>query len=294
MNLWEAIFLGALQGATEFFPVSSSGHLVVGQTLLDLDIPGVQFEVAVHVATLLSVLVVYRGRIIDLLSGALNRDAGAWRYVGLLAVATLPAGILGVFLGDAIEALFESPFVPATAFLITGAILWSTRKAIGLGDKRNDRREDRGNDRREGGPVDGRGNGQRDGPGQGKPFGWGVALLIGFAQAFALVPGISRSGTTVAMALWLGVAAEEAAAFSFLMAIPAIAGAALLQIPDLAQDGLTLSGAALAAGSVVAAITGILAIKGFVALLERKTFHRFAIYCWGLGLAFLAYLIVLG
>ena len=262
MTVWEAVFLGFLQGATEFFPVSSSGHLVVGQTLLGLEIPGVQFEVAVHVATLLSVLVFYRGRLIDLMYGTLRRDRDAWRYVGLLALATLPAGIVGVFFGDAIEGLFESPFVPATAFLVTGAILWSTRRALGRGDGR-------------------------------KP-GWGVALLIGFAQAFALVPGISRSGTTVAMALWLGVTAEEAAAFSFLMAIPAIGGAALLQIPDLASEGLTLSGAALAAGSIVAAITGVLAIKAFVALLERRAFHRFAIYCWALGAAFLFYLFALG
>ena len=262
MSVWEAVFLGALQGATEFFPVSSSGHLVVGQTLLGLEISGVQFEIAVHVATLISVVVIYRGRLIDLLYGTLRRDGDAWRYVGLLALATLPAGIVGVFFRDAIEGLFESPFVPATAFLVTGAILWSTRRALAREDWK-------------------------------KP-GWGVALLIGFAQAFALVPGISRSGTTVAMALWLGVAAEEAAAFSFLMAIPAIAGAALLQMPDLASQGLTLSGAALAAGSIVAALTGILAIKAFVTLLARKTFHRFAIYCWALGLGFLLYLFVLG
>ena len=262
MSVWEAVFLGALQGATEFFPVSSSGHLVVGQTLLGLEVRGVQFEVAVHVATLISVLVVYRSRLTDLLYGALRKDGEAWRYVGLLALATLPAAIVGVFFGDAIEVLFENPFVPATAFLVTGAILWSTRRVLGREDWK-------------------------------KP-GWGVALLIGFAQAFALVPGISRSGTTVAMALWLGVTAEEAAAFSFLMAIPAIAGAGLLQIPDVASQGLTLSPTALAAGSIVAAITGILAIKGFVALLARKTFHRFAIYCWALGLGFLLYLFVLG
>ncbi len=118
--------------------------------------------------------------------------------------------------------------------------------------------------------------------------------MIGFAQVLALVPGISRSGTTVAMALWLGLAAEEAAAFSFLMAIPAIAGAALLQMPGVASQGLTLPGTALAMGSIVAAITGILAIKGFVALLERRAFHRFAIYCWALGAAFLIYLFASG
>ena len=254
--------LGALQGATEFLPVSSSGHLVVGQTLLGLEIQGVQFEVAVHVATLISVLVMYRGRLMDLLYGTFRRDGDAWRYMGLLAAATLPAGLVGVFFRDSIEGLFESPFVPATAFLVTGAILWSTRRALGREDCK-------------------------------KP-GWGVALLIGFAQAFALVPGISRSGTTVAMALWLGVAAEEAAAFSFLMAIPAIAGAALLQIPELTSQGLTLSGTALAVGSVVAAITGILAIKAFVVLLARRAFHRFAIYCWALGTAFLIYLFAFG
>jgi len=262
VNVWEAILLGALQGVTEFFPVSSSGHLVVGQKLLGLEVPGVQFEVAVHVATLFSVLVIYRSRLIELVVGALRKDRDAWRYVGLLALATLPAAIVGVLFRDRIEALFESPFVPATAFLVTGTILWSTRRVLGRKDWK-------------------------------KP-GWGVALLIGFAQAFALVPGISRSGTTVAMALWLGLAAEEAAAFSFLMAIPAIAGAAVLLMPDVASQGLTLPGTALAAGSIVAAITGILAIKGFVALLERGAFHRFAIYCWALGVAFLIYLFAFG
>ena len=262
MNVWEAILLGALQGVTEFFPVSSSGHLVVGQKLLGLEVPGVQFEVAVHVATLFSVLVIYRSRLFDLLVGALRKDRDAWRYVGLLAVATLPAAIVGVLLRDRIEVLFESPFVPATAFLVTGTILWSTRRLLGRKDSK-------------------------------KP-GWSVALLIGLAQAFALVPGISRSGTTVAMALWLGLAAEEAAAFSFLMAIPAIAGAAFLQMPDVASQGLTLPGTVLVAGSIVAGITGILAIKGFVAVLERRAFHRFAIYCWALGAVFLIYLFAFG
>jgi undecaprenyl-diphosphatase len=262
VSVWEAVVLGMLQGATEFLPVSSSGHLVVGQTLLGLEIPGVQFEVTVHVATLVSVLVIYRDRLIRLLRGALGGDREAWKYAGLIALATLPAGVVGVFFLDAIEGLFESPWVPAIAFLVTGAILWSTRRALGRAASKT--------------PT------------------WRAALLIGLAQAFALVPGISRSGTTVAMALWLGVTAEEAAAFSFLMAIPAIGGAGLLQVPDLVSQGLTLSGAAVATGFIVAAFTGILAIKAFVALLERRAFHHFAFYCWTLGALFLLYLFTVG
>jgi undecaprenyl-diphosphatase len=118
------------------------------------------------------------------------------------------------------------------------------------------------------------------------------AIFIGLAQAFALVPGISRSGSTVAMALWLGVAPVEAAAFSFLMAIPTIGGAALLQLSDLSSGDPSLSTAALVAGSVVAAVTGVVAIRAFVALLARRAFYRFGIYCWVLGVAFLIYLLV--
>ena len=118
MSVWEAVFLGALQGATEFLPISSSGHLVVGQTLLGLEIRGVQFEVAVHVATLISVLVIYRDRLIELASGTLRLDRDALRYIGLLALASLPAGIVGVYSsGTQIEGLFESPLVPAVRFL---------------------------------------------------------------------------------------------------------------------------------------------------------------------------------
>ena len=260
MTLWEALLLGFVQGATEFLPVSSSGHLVVGQALLGLEILGVRFEVAVHVATLISVLVIYRTRLRDLLGGVIRGDPAARRYLGLLALATAPAAFIGVFYGTAIKALFENPLVPATAFLVTGSILWSTRWIRG---------------------------------GQAvRQLGARGAIFIGLAQAFALVPGISRSGSTVAMALWLGVAPVEAAAFSFLMAIPTIGGAALLQLSDVSSGDPSLSTAALVAGSVVAAVTGVVAIRAFVALLARRAFYRFGIYCWVLGVAFLIYLLV--
>jgi undecaprenyl-diphosphatase len=116
-----------------------------------------------------------------------------------------------------------------------------------------------------------------------------VAFAIGVAQAFALVPGISRAGATVVAALWLGVQAREAAAFSFLMSVPAIAGAAILQIPDLG-GGVDIGSGALLVGALAAGVTGILAIRTFVALLARESFHLFAPYCWAVGAGFLLYL----
>jgi undecaprenyl-diphosphatase len=249
MTLWESFILGLVQGATEFLPVSSSGHLVMVETVLGVDQAGVVFEVAVHLATLVSILLFYRTRVWDLAKGALGGDAAALRYVGLLVVATIPAGVVGVLWKDAIEGLFEMPAAPAVALLITGAILWSSR-----------------------GPL---------ASAKGTLPGWGAALVI--------VPGISRSGTTVVAALWLGIEAREAAAFSFLMAVLAIAGAAVLQIPDLAA--VTGPGwGVLLVGGVSAGVTGVLAIRTFVAVLAHRAFHLFAPYCWAVGLLFLAYL----
>lgn len=257
MNSWEAALLGILQGATEFLPVSSSGHLVIGQALLGLELPGVAFEVAVHVATLLSVVVVYRDRLVGLAVGAAKREGGAWRYLGLLALATAPAAVVGVAFRGMIEAMFDSMWITGVAFLVTGALLWSARAT--------QQREDR-----------------KTAPGAKE------AGLIGLAQAFALVPGISRSGTTVVVALWLGLEAREAAAFSFLLSIPAIAGAAVLQAPEILAGSAPVAGMPMAVGAGLAAIVGVVAIRAFVAVLANKSFHRFAYYMWGLGIAVLA------
>ena len=259
MSLWEALVLGFVQGATEFLPVSSSGHLVIGQAVLGIDIEGVAFEVAVHVATLVSILLVYRTRVSDLLRGAVRREREAFEYMGLIVAATIPAGLLGVFAKDRIEALFDNPYAPGIALLVTGSFLWTSRAAQGRG--------------------------------QAVRPTLAAAVLIGVAQACALVPGISRSGATVVAAMWLGLEAREAAAFSFLMAVPAIAGAAVLQIPDLGATGAQgLSASVLIGGSIVAGVTGVLAIRTFVAMLARRSFHFFAPYCWIVGAVYLGYL----
>jgi undecaprenyl-diphosphatase len=252
MTALEALLLGALQGATEFLPVSSSGHLVLGQVLMGISVPGITFEVLVHVATLLSVLVVYRGRILTLAEGALvKREADAWRYLLFLAVATFPVAVVGLLFGDRIEAAFNSPATVGVALLFTGTILFTTRWAL----------------RRASSPR----------------ITLRIAILVGLAQCVALIPGVSRSGSTVVTALWLGVAPVEAAAFSFLMSVPAILGAAILHLPELGESAGEIRVGALAGGFVAAALVGILAIRLFVRMLRDRSFPLFAWYCWGVG-----------
>lgn len=259
MSFWEAVVLGALQGASEFLPVSSSGHLVMGQALLGLDLPGILFEVVVHVATLASVLVAYRVRLFELIRGALlDRSADAWRYIGCLALGTLPVAVIGLAFGDRIESLFSSPAVVGVALMVTGVILLSSRWAL-----RRSLETD---------------------------LGLRIALVIGLAQCLALVPGISRSGTTVVTALWLGVAPVHAAAFSFLLSIPAIGGAAVLSLPDLGQGAATIGAPVLITAAVVAGAVGVLAIRTFVAMLKNRSFPAFAGYCVAVGALFLVWL----
>jgi undecaprenyl-diphosphatase len=306
VTVWEAIVLGVVQGLTEFFPVSSSGHLVMTGAVLGLQIPGIFFEVAVHVATLLSVIVVYRARIWHLIRGCIGlADESTWPYVLKVGLATLPAVIIGFTMKDWFEARFDDPAFAGTMILVTGSFVWSSRWVRGA---------------------------HRAWPfdwlpilvaaaiavlaGTVVPFiavlaaeamlfalsratapkewhaepGWGGALLMGFAQAAAILPGISRSGSTVLTGLWRRIDPVKAAEFSFLMSIPAIAGAAVLMIPDAVEQGVAIGAAPLIAGSVAAGVSGILAISLFVALLRRQNFHVFAYYCWAVAALFLLYI----
>lgn len=257
MSPLEAVLLGLVQGFTEFLPVSSSGHLVMAQTLMGLVHHGLRFEVTVHVATLLSVLIFYRRRVQEIALGALRREAWAWEYAGKLAIATLPAVVVVLLLGDLLEAQFESPRTVGVCLLVTGCVLWTTRSTVVGAD--------------------------------GGVPSWTAALLIGCAQAVAILPGISRSGSTVAAALALGVSPLAAAEFSFLMSVPAILGAAVRTLPELAAVS---SGElpALAVGGAAALVSGVAAIWLFVRLLRQRSFHRFAYYTWAAGALFLLWL----
>ena len=257
MNPVEAAILGVVQGLTEFFPVSSSGHLAMFQTLFGgREGGGLLFEVAVHVATLVSIVFFYRRRIFELVTGVLRGERAALEYAAKLVVATIPAVVVGLTAKDAIEAQFSNSIVVGLALLVTGAIVFSTRWTAPRATLASP--------------------------------GWGAICLIGLAQAFAILPGISRSGSTVAMALALGVAPLVAAEFSFLLGVIAITGAAVLMIPELGQAG-SQALLAISIGGVAALISGLIAIWLFIRMLDRSLFHYWAWYCWGVGGLFLAW-----
>ena len=256
MNLWQGILLGLVQGLTEFLPVSSDGHLAVIGHVAGVHTPGVFVEVALHVATLGSILVVYGRRFWDLALGVLRRDPEALRYAGLLIIGMIPAGIVGIFLEDLIARAFDSLWAAGIGFLVTAAALLSTRKR---------------------GPE-----------GAARPTPGG-ALVIGLAQALAPLPGVSRSGMTIASGLWVGLGAVAAADFSFLMAIPLIAGAGLLEARHASADLAQIGVLPLIVGAVVAFLSGVFAIRFLVVMLRRGRFYVFAPYVVAIALFTLAY-----
>ncbi len=251
MNDGEAFLLGIVQGLTEFFPVSSSGHLAMIQAVLGVHGEGgLLFEIAVHAATLVAIVIFYRRRIGALISGALRGNAEALVYGAKLAVGTVPAVLVGLTAKDAVESAFGNPVLVALCLLITGSLLLTTKWTTGRAS------------------------------GQTPTFA--MALAIGCAQAFAILPGISRSGTTVAIALALGLAPAAAAEFSFLLGVIAIAGASVLMLPDAAGASSQMLGQ-MAIGGAAALVSGIAAIWLFVRMLERQVFHVFAYYAWAVG-----------
>lgn len=255
--------LGIVQGLTEFLPISSSGHLVLFQNLFHLkDVSGVlAFDVALHFGTLLAVTFIFRRDLRDMTADTLSvlqpsrRKEGhaAARLALLVVVATLPAVVVGLGFKHQIEKIFvSSPLETGIEFIITGVVLWLTRK-ITVHSK-----------------------GEKDATLR-------FALLVGIAQAIAILPAISRSGMTMAMALFLGFDQIFAARFSFLMSIPAILGSVVLEGKDI---GHILPGhqVPILLGTLVSAITGFLAIKWLLRIISRGRLYLFSYYCWAIGI----------
>lgn len=249
MNYLDAVILGIIQGLTEFLPVSSSGHLVLSQKLLGVNDPGVSFEILVHVATLLSVLIYFRGQVVSMARSLFDSSLPESRRLVLhIVVGTLPAVVVGLLLKDYIEAAFESPAMASAMLIATGLILLSTRLAQNRMRSLTTRN----------------------------------ALLIGIGQALAILPGISRSGTTISTGMLLGVAPARAAEFSFLLAIPAIAGAAVLDIKDLSNLPTANIGP-YAVGGLVAFVVALVAVYLVLEAVRRGRFEWFGYYCLAAG-----------
>jgi undecaprenyl-diphosphatase len=251
VQILEYIFIGVLQGLTEFLPVSSSAHMVIAQHWLKLNAPGILVEVAFHVATLISVVLVYRRDLWRLLCGR------NWRLLGLLAAATVVTVLLILPFKNWLSALPDAP----GAVHICGAMLLVTAAWLALADWRIARAK----------PT--------------RELRWPGALLIGLAQGIAALPGISRSGATIGMGLQLGMEREEAARFSFLLSIPVILGAGLLEMLDVKEQlqGVNVNVAGIGLGFVAATLSGIAAIYFLLWMLKRARFAYFAIYAALLG-----------
>jgi len=264
VSIAQAVVMGLIQGATEFLPVSSSGHLVLIPWLLGWQDPGLTYDSVVHLGTLVALLLYFRRQVLQLLSGwwqslctrSLTTDEA--RLAWLIIVSAIPGALVGYFAANLFDRLFGSPRAVLFMLLATGALLLAGER---LGGKADTLRGMRVSD----------------------------ALVVGFAQACAIAPGISRSGATIAAGLMLGLRRDEAARFSFLMAIPIIAGAAGAQLFKKALAGAFMCQApALAAGFLASLLTGSLAIRFLLDHLRSHSLRPFAYYCWAIGLLGLA------
>ena len=247
MNWLQALILGIVQGFTEFLPISSAGHLVLVQAILGIEQPGNEFEILVHLGTLASVVVVFLDDIKSLLLSLTSKKTQS--FIIFVLVGSIPAVGIGLGFKDILKALFDNIASVSGALIFTGLILYCS-SFVKQGDKEHSII---------------------------------TSILIGCAQAVAIIPGVSRSGMTICAALFLGLSPKEAARFSFLLAIPAISGAGFLTVLDVSggfQLPLSVSIVALVSSFSV----GVVALKWLLGYLEQGKFHYFGIYCLAVGL----------
>lgn len=261
MDLLQAVILGLVQGATEFIPVSSSGHLVLIPWLMSWPEPGLTFDTTVHLGTLAAVLAYFWKDLLDLVRaaivGLLHRDPWgtpksllAW----LIVAGTIPAASLGFLFEEVFEKFFGAPVTVAALLLVTGLLLI-------LGEKLGKQTRELGDLR------------------------WGDALLIGLAQAVAILPGVSRSGATITAGLGLSVRRDDSARFSFLLSVPIIMGTGLFQLLKTAKTtGIVSQAPEMIVGFVTAAVCGYLCIHFLLRYLQKHSLYVFSAYCWAFGL----------
>lgn len=262
ISVFQALILGIVQGVTEFIPISSSGHLVLVPWLLDWHNPGLAFDAMLHLGTLFAVGVFFWRDLAELMIGAAlsikERSLGdeprrkiAW----LIMLGTLPATVVGFALGDFFEVLFASPMWVGVLLVTTGVLLMVSEKL----SRRNLEVHE---------------------------MTWLDAIIVGLGQAVAIAPGISRSGATISYGLWRGLRREDAARYSFLLAVPIILGAGAFKVKDLWGTPLfSNSPLILCTGFLSATVSGFLSIKFLLGYLRKRSLYPFAIYCWAMGLA---------
>jgi len=247
MTIIDSAILGILQGLTEFLPVSSSGHLVLGQDFLGINQPGNEFEIVVHLGTLFSVLIFFRTDIISLLGFSNQKYSN--RYILYIITGTFPAVIIGLVFKDSISLFFDNRIVVGYALIFTSFILF-----LSFFKRLNN-----------------------------KNISFLLAFIIGCSQAIAIIPGVSRSGITICTAILLGIPSKEAAKFSFMLAIPVISGAGLLSF----LDSSNITGIPIFAGLVgffSSFFIGLIALKWLLSLLEKGKLYYFGIYCFLIGI----------
>jgi undecaprenyl-diphosphatase len=263
MNILEALFLGILQGVTEFLPVSSSGHLVIAESLLGLEVESLKsFDVVVHLGTFAAIIIYFWKDIVGLFKGffsyigLMKKSPSNKEYQNLIAyiiIATIPAIIIGLSMGDAIDFMFRNTFYVGLWMIIVGEVFllaeWSLRKF---------KKEE--------------------------SLNWKKALIIGLAQAVALIPGVSRSGSTISAGLFQGIPREKAARFSFLLALPAILGAGLLTgIKEVKAGGFNVEFLPLIIGFVSATVVGFSSVYFLMKFLKNHSLNVFAYYLFVVG-----------
>lgn len=253
MSALEAFVLGLIQGLTEFLPVSSSGHLTIAKTLFGIETADLSFEVTVHAATVLATIIVFRKEIWQLLCGIFKfKYNEQTKYVCMIAVSMIPVFIIGVFFKDYVESIFgEGMKVVGICLLITALLLFFSEFK-----KKS-----------------------QDAAASEAPMTYKTAIWMGLAQAIAVLPGLSRSGSTIATGLICGTGKEQVAKFSFLMVLIPILGEAFLDVVGGEMANSAVEGFALAIGFVSAFVSGLFACKVMIAIVKKAKLKWFALYC---------------